>query len=151
MAIDKYLDKIDDMLEEAIGLPLSGGKRMVDAEKIRDLLDTIRLNLPQEIKEAKAVVADRTAILDAERAESDEIIRKAEARARQLVGEQEIMKAAKAEAAELLAESQRKSKEMERAALDFSENALKKSEDALLLVFNEVKTTRLALRGKVKK
>ena len=151
MAIDKYLDKIDDMLEEAIGLPLSGGKRMVDAEKIRDLLDTIRLNLPQEIKEAKAVVADRTAILDAARAESDEIIRKAEARARQLIGDQEIMKAAKAEAAELLAESQRKSKEMERAALDFSENALKKSEDALLLVFNEVKTTRLALRGKVKK
>ena len=151
MAIDKYLDKIDDMLEEAIGLPLSGGKRMVDAEKIRDLLDTIRLNLPQEIKEAKAAVADRTAILDAARAESDEIIRKAEARARQLIGDQEIMKAAKAEAAELLAESQRKSKEMERAALDFSENALKKSEDALLLVFNEVKTTRLALRGKVKK
>ena len=151
MAIDKYLDKIDDMLEEAIGLPLSGGKRMVDAEKIRDLLDTIRLNLPQEIKEAKAVVADRTAILDAARAESDEIIRKAEARARQLIGDQEIMKAAKAEAAELLAESQRKSKEMERAALDFSENALKKSEDALLLVFNEVNTTRLALRGKVKK
>ena len=151
MAIDKYLDKIDDMLEEAIGLPLCGGKRMVDAEKIRDLLDTIRLNLPQEIKEAKAVVADRTAILDAARAESDEIIRKAEARARQLIGEQEIMKAAKAEAAELLAESQRKSKEMERAALDFSENALMKSEDALLLVFNEVKTTRLALRGKVKK
>ncbi|MBR5502229.1 MAG: ATPase [Oscillospiraceae bacterium] len=151
MAIDKYLDKIDDMLEEAISLPLSGGKRMVDAEKIRDLLDAIRLNLPQEIKEAKAVVADRTAILDAARAESDEIIRKAETRARQLIGEQEIMKAAKAESAELLAESQRKSKEMERAALDFSENALKKSEDALLLVFNEVKTTRLALRGKVKK
>ncbi|MBQ9959940.1 MAG: ATPase, partial [Oscillospiraceae bacterium] len=131
MAIDKYLDKIDDMLEEAIGLPLSGGKRMVDAEKIRDLLDAIRLNLPQEIKEAKAVVADRTAILDAAKAESDELIRKAEARARQLISEQEVMKAAKAEAAELLSESQRKSKEMERAALDFSENALKKGEDAL--------------------
>ncbi len=150
MAIDKYLDKLDDMLDSAVSLPLAGGKKMIDADKMRDLLDTIRLNLPQEIKDAKAVVADRNQILDDAKAEAEDIITRAENRARQLISEQEVTKAAQQSANELIAETQRKTKEMERATLEYSENALKKSEDALLMVFNEVKSTRLALRGKVK-
>ncbi len=150
MAIDKYLDKLDDMLDSAVSLPLAGGKKMIDAEKMRTLLDTIRLNLPQEIKDAKGVVADRNQILAEAKAEAEDIISRAENRARTLISEQEVTKAAQQNASELLAETQRKTKEMERATLEYSENALKKSEDALLLVFNEVKSTRLALRGKVK-
>ena len=150
MAIDKYLDKLDDMLDSAVSLPLGGGRKMIDADKMRDLLDTIRLNLPQEIKDAKAVVSDRNQILADAQAEAEDIITRAENRARQLISEQEVTKAAQQSANELIAETQRKTKEMERATLEYSENALKKSEDALLLVFNEVKSTRLALRGKVK-
>ena len=150
MAIDKYLDKLDDMLDSAVSLPLAGGKKMIDADKMRDLLDTIRLNLPQEIKDAKAVVSDRNQILDDAKAEAEDIITRAENRARQLISEQEVTKAAQQSANELIAETQRKTKEMERATLEYSETALKKSEDALLMVFNEVKSTRLALRGKVK-
>ena len=148
MAIDKYLDKLDDMLDSAVSLPLAGGKKMIDADKMRDLLDTIRLNLPQEIKDAKAVVSDRNQILDDAKAEAEDIITRAENRARQLISEQEVTKAAQQSANELIAETQRKTKEMERATLEYSENALKKSEDALLMVFNEVKSTRLALRDR---
>ena len=150
MAIDKYLDKLDDMLDSAVSLPLGGGRKMIDADKMRDLLDTIRLNLPQEIKDAKAVVSDRNQILADAKAEAEDIITRAENRARQLISEQEVTKAAQQSANEMIAETRRKTKEMERATLEYSENALKKSEDALLLVFNEVKSTRLALRGKVK-
>ena len=150
MAIDKYLDKLDDMLDSAVALPLAGGKKMIDADKMRDLLDTIRLNLPQEIKDAKAVVSDRNQIIEDAKAEAEDIITRAENRARQLISEQEVTKAAQQSANDLIAETQRKTKEMERATLEYSENALKKSEDALLMVFNEVKSTRLALRGKVK-
>lgn len=150
MAIDKYLDKLDDMLDSAVSLPLAAGKKMIDADKMRDLLDTIRLNLPQEIKDAKAVVSDRNQILEDAKAEAEDIITRAENRARQLISEQEVTKAAQQSANDLIAETQRKTKEMERATLEYSENALKKSEDALLMVFNEVKSTRLALRGKVK-
>ncbi len=149
MAIDKYLDKMDELLDDAVSLPLTQGKKLVDTEKLRSLLDAIKLNLPQEIKEAKSIVADRAQIIEDANAEADEIIKKAEKRARQLISEQEITKAAQAAAAELMSETQRRSKEVEKAAMDFSENALKKSEDALFSVFNDVKSTRLALRGKM--
>lgn len=149
MAIDKYLDKIEDILDDAVGLPLANGKKLVDVEKLKDLLDAVRLSIPQEIKDAKAVVSERNAILDDANAQAEQIIKKAETRARQLISQQEISKAADNAANELVADAQRRAREVEKAAMDFSENALKKSEDALLLVFNEVKNARLALRGKV--
>ncbi|MEA5050336.1 MAG: ATPase [Oscillospiraceae bacterium] len=150
MAIDKYLDKLDDMLEETWALPLTGGKRMIDIDKVRDIIDDIRMNLPQEIKEAKAIVGDREQIIKDAKLEAEDIIKRAEGRARALVAEEEIVKNAKARANEMINDSYLKSKEMERAALDFAENSLKKSEDVLLLNLNEVKSARMALRSQSK-
>ncbi len=39
-------------------LPLSGGKCMVDAERLRNIVDDIRGNMPSEVRQAKAIVAD---------------------------------------------------------------------------------------------
>ena len=100
--------------------------------------------------EMEALQAQIAKMIEDAKAEAEDIITRAENRARQLISEQEVTKAAQQSANDLIAETQRKTKEMERATLEYSENALKKSEDALLMVFNEVKSTRLALRGKVK-
>lgn len=152
MAVDKYLDRIDDLLEEAWNLPLLGGnKRMLDVQKIRDIIDEIRLSIPQEIKDAKAIVADREDIIKDAKAEAEEIVKRAENRARQILSDEEIVKAANAKAVQQISETAQRTKEMERAAIDFSENSLKKSEDALLLALNEIKGTRLALKTQAKK
>ena len=39
MNVNELLDTIEDTLEESAGMPLSGGKRIVDVEQIRDYLD----------------------------------------------------------------------------------------------------------------
>lgn len=64
MNVNEILDTIDDMLDKAWGLPLSGGKCVVDVERLRDLVADIRLNMPGEIKQAKMIVADRKQIVD---------------------------------------------------------------------------------------
>ena len=56
MTIDELLDVLDDTLEEATNLPFTGGKRVVDVEKLRDTIDEIRLNMPAEIRQAKGVL-----------------------------------------------------------------------------------------------
>lgn len=150
MAIDRFLDKLDDILEESFTLPLTGGKRMIDIDKVRDIVDDIRMHLPQEIKDAKSIVGDREQIIKDARAEAADIVKRAEVRARSLIEEEEITKAAKAKANEMVNDSFIRSKEMERAAIDFAENSLKKSEDALLLTLNEVKTARAALKTQTK-
>ena len=59
MNIEEILDVMDELLDRSWSLPLSGGRCVVDAEKIRDLVDEIRLNLPAEIKQAKGIVSDK--------------------------------------------------------------------------------------------
>ena len=41
MNVNELLDTIEDTLEESTSMPLSGGKRLVDVEKVRDYLDDI--------------------------------------------------------------------------------------------------------------
>ena len=110
MNVDELLDLLDETLEESTNLPFTGGKRMVDVDKVRDIIDDVRLNMPAEIKQAKAIVNDRTEIVAGARREAEGIIKKAEERARILVGEQEVVRAAQQRAAEIIPSAPRQPK-----------------------------------------
>ena len=103
MNVNELLDTIEDTLEESTSMPLSGGKRLVDVEKVRDYLDDIRANLPGELRQAQQIVNDRAQIVDTANAQAQAIVKKAEERARILVSDAEIVKAAQQRAASLAA------------------------------------------------
>lgn len=147
MTIETILDNIDEILEKSWGVPLSGGKCVVDAEKIRDLIDEVRLNLPSDLKQAKAVVADRNKIILDARNEAESIIKRAEERAKVLVSEEEVVRVANEKATETLNLAQTKSKEMRQAAFDFSEDMLQKIEKAATECLGSIKETRQALKN----
>ena len=63
VSIETMLENLEEVLEEGMSVPLSGGKRMVDVDAARDIIDDIRINMPQEILQAKAIVQDRARIL----------------------------------------------------------------------------------------
>ena len=63
VTIEEILEQIDDMLDAAWAMPLSGGKGAVDAEKLRGLIDAVRGNMPAEVRQARAIVQDRADIL----------------------------------------------------------------------------------------
>ena len=98
MTIDELLDIMDETLEEATTLPFTGGKRMVDVEKVRDIIDDIRLNMPAEIRQAKAIVQDRADIVESAKKEAEAIVKRAEDRARAMVAQEAIVKAAQQKA-----------------------------------------------------
>jgi F0F1-type ATP synthase membrane subunit b/b' len=146
MKIDELLNKLDDMVDSAWGLPLSGGRCVLDADKVRDIIDDLRLNLPKEIPQAKAIVADRTEIIKNAKEEAGEIIKKAEDKARLLVTEDEIVKQAQEKANTILKDALQKSKEMKKAAVEFSDHLLSQSEETVVAVVNDLRQARQALR-----
>lgn len=148
MTIDEILDELDEMLDRAWRFPLSGGRCVLDAERVRDMIDDIRLNIPQEIKQAKAIVADRAEIISTAKQEAENIVKRSEERAKVLLSEQEIVKMAQIRANELVTQSQQMSREMKQAATDFAENMMKKCEDGLIGSLNEIKQARSSLRNK---
>lgn len=145
-SIDDILNELDELIDHAWTLPLSGGRSVVDVEKVRELIDDVRLGMPAEIKNARMIVSDRTDIIAAARKESESIIRRAEERARALIDEQEIVRQASQKAAEIVGQAQLKAREMRTATTDFSEAQLKRAEDALLQSYNDVKNARISLK-----
>ena len=145
MSIDEILDMMDDMLDRAWNLPLTGGRSVLDTEKLREMIDDIRLNLPGEIKQAKIIVADRAEIMSTAKKDAENIVRKAEERARALVAQEEVVKEAQAKATELVSSAQTKAREIRQAAQEFSDNVLRETEEALVKSLTEVKTTRQAV------
>ena len=151
MNVNELLDTIEDTLEESTSMPLSGGKRLVDVEKVRDYLDDIRANLPGELRQAQQIVNDRAQIVDTANAQAQAIVKKAEERARILVSDAEIVKAAQQRAAEITAAAQSESRTLRQTVTDYCDNMLKTTEEAMVENAAQVKNMRANLRQNAKK
>ena len=151
MNVNELLDTIEDTLEESTSMPLSGGKRLVDVEKVRDYLDDIRANLPGELRQAQQIVNDRAQIVDTANAQAQAIVKKAEERARILVSDAEIVKAAQQRAAEITAAAQSESRTLRQTVTDYCDNLLKTTEEAMVENAAQVKNVRANLRQNAKK
>ena len=151
MNVNELLDTIEDTLEESTSMPLSGGKRLVVVEKVRDYLDDIRANLPGELRQAQQIVNDRAQIVDTANAQAQAIVKKAEERARILVSDAEIVKAAQQRAAEITAAAQSESRTLRQTVTDYCDNMLKTTEEAMVENAAQVKNVRANLRQNAKK
>ncbi len=147
MNMEELLDQLDEMLDRSMKIP--GGKTLINIEKFRIVIDDIRLNVPQEIKQARGIVADRAEIIANAKKEAEGIIHNAEERARAMVAQEEITKLAQQKANETVAQAQAKSREMRKAAQDFVEEIMRRTDESLSANLSEVRKTRQALKPSV--
>ena len=143
MTLDELLEQFDEVLDSGIKIP--GKKSVVDIEKLRAVVDDIRLNIPSEIKQARGIVADRADIITTAKREADGIIRTAEEKAKAMVAQEEIVKMAQEKAAEIISNAQGKAKEMRRAAQDFVDDIMRRADEGLTANLGEIRKTRAAL------
>ena len=90
------------MINDAWGIPLGAEKCVIERDKALDLIDEIKAQFPNELAEAKRLVEARTEFIGSAKKEADAIRKTAEERARQLVEEQEVIRAAKARSNEIM-------------------------------------------------
>ena len=151
MNVNELLDTIEYALEESANVPLSGGKRIVDVEQIRDYLDEVRAALPGELRQAQQIVNDRAQIVDSANAQAQAIVKKAEERARILVSDAEIVKAAQQRASEITSAAQTEARTLRQTVTDYCENMLRTTEDTMVENAAQVKNIRASLRQNAKK
>ena len=144
MNMEELLEQLDEALDS--GVKLLGKKSVVDVDKIRAIVDDIRMAMPNEIKQAKGICADRADIISNAKKEAESIKRAAEERANQLTSQEEVTKLANARAKEIITNAQIKSKEMRKAAQDFVDDIMRRADDGLTANLAEVRKTRAALR-----
>ena len=147
MNVEEILEQIDDILDEAWAMPLSGGKIVVDAERIRKLIDAVRGNLPGEIRQACAIVKDRAEIIETAKKEAESIIRNAEERRNQILSHDEMVVQAQERANEIQAQTQKRAREMRKTAQEFADELLRHTEEGLSQQIAQVRQARASLRN----
>lgn len=151
MTINEILDNLEDVIESAWNLPLTGGKCVVPVEKVLDLINDVRLNLPKELKQAKMIVVDRKDIIDDARKEAEQIIAVAQKRARHLVSENEITRQAQERANQMLTSAHSQSLELKKMTSEYVEQLLSTSEVALSKSLQDLKSAHAQIRRTSKK
>ncbi len=145
--IEEILEQIDDMLDAAWAMPLSGGKVVVDAERMRNMLDAIRANMPGEVRQATAIVADRAKIISAAKKEAEDIIRGAEERREQILSHEEIVIQAQEKANEIQMQTQKRARDMRKTAQEFTDDLLRQTEETLAQQMAQVRQARQSIRN----
>lgn len=105
MSVEDLLSQIEDLLDEGKPALMAAGKVRVDSDAIRRIVDEIRLEMPEEIKQARKIAAERKLILDKAQQQAAARIKQGELQAAQMVEEHELTRAAKENAAQIISDA----------------------------------------------
>ena len=76
--IDELINSLYEMVEDAWTMPLGADRCVLEREKVLDVLDEIRANLPSDLKMAREIVAKRNDILESGKKEAENMRKQAE-------------------------------------------------------------------------
>ncbi len=119
--IEQVIDDIYEFIESCKMQPLSQTKLIVPKDEMYDLLDELRLRLPDEIKRYQKIIANRDALIADAGEKAAVIINQAKEQAGQLVSENEISRQAYEHANDLIQDATLRSQSMLREAAEEAE------------------------------
>ncbi len=145
-SIEELLGELEAVMDRAKSVPFSSDKCIVDSEELNRIVEDIRINLPQEIRQAKAIVAERSTIVADANKEAQDILNKAQERAKALLNQEAIYKEAKEKAEKLLAASEEQASEILRGTFVYSDSILLQTEDTVNQNLETIRQARKNLR-----
>lgn len=131
MDILYLLERLEEVLGSGRRLPFFANRTLVDDEECFTIIDQIRLSLPNEIRQARRLNADREELLVDAQARADEIIRTAEANAKERLRDHRITQEAEARGEQIVAQGERHAAQLKREADDYAYRVLEDLDERL--------------------
>jgi cell division septum initiation protein DivIVA len=131
------LDQLEEVLGAGSRLPLTS-RTLVDEQEVLDILDQIRVSIPEELKEARKVTQERDQLLADAQAEADGILRAADAAAAERVGEHHLVRAAEMRAADIEDRALRQAADIRHEADAYAARVLQKLREQIAQVAQTV-------------
>ena len=146
MDILKLIDEVEDIVEAGSALPFSS-KVMVDKSEILEIVKEIRIKLPDEIKQAAWIKEERQRILAEAQQDADTLLTETEGRLVELVDQDEITRKANARAEEIITKAQNNAKEIRLGSMEYADSLLLETQENLKEVIQLLNDNRKELRG----
>jgi cell division septum initiation protein DivIVA len=106
MDILHLVDRLEELVNEGRRLPLSN-KVMVDEQKMWDLIDQMRISIPEEVKKAKRTNQERDRIIAQAHEEAARMVDLKREEATAMVSDHELTRAAEERAATIVERAKR--------------------------------------------
>lgn len=136
-----------DMVNDAKNAPLSSEKCIIDRDEALDLLDEIRAGLPGELKRAQDLIQAKEDYVNSAKREVGRMMQKAEYDAKSKVADSEVLVAARERGRAIIQRAEDRSNEMYRVVNEYTEDALRRTEEAIQAALDEVKQSRVKFRA----
>lgn len=125
--LDDLIDELEDVLAEGRRVPFSG-RLLVDEERILDIIDRMRVAIPEEHKRARRIVQ-----------EQERLIAEAQARVQQVLEERGLLEAVEAERARLLQQAEQEAAMVRAGADDYARQVLEELDARLSKLVTSVR------------
>lgn len=167
--VQKLLDMLYGMIDEAKGATFSSEKCVINRDEALDLLDEIRNKLPGELSKAQELMKSREQyvdqanrevkrmveqakedagrILDRAQKEATQILEKAQEDAKTIVSESETIQRAQRRSSEIIRQAEDRSRQLYQVANTYTEDALRRTEEAIQAALDEVRESRVRYRS----
>jgi hypothetical protein len=144
--VDEILDRLEQLVEHARRVPFSS-QLLLDENEVSEVIDQLRLCLPDEIKQANWTVMEQQRLLGEAHNEAARIMSRANERAEATVREHELLRRAEREGQLLVREAQEKAERTVREAESYAIDQLLRLEAHLSRTMMTVKRGVEALRA----
>ena len=150
MEILKIIDLLEDKVEQAKSIPLMN-RAMVDKEELLSYIEELRLNIPEDMKQARLIKDERKRILAEAQAEADEIVKNAKIKVEKMIDEHEITKKAYEQANQIIAAAQKNSRELRMGARQYVDSLFADTDAKLTKAQSIIRKARADVRQEASK
>jgi vacuolar-type H+-ATPase subunit H len=137
MDILQLIDRLEELFNESKAIPLTRNV-MVDEDRMLDIIDQMRIAIPEEVKKAQQLLGQRDRVLAQAQEEANRTLDLARQKADQLVAKDMVMQEAQRRADQVLAQARAEAENTRADADDYVVQSLTQLQEELERISNQV-------------
>ncbi len=138
MDILQLIDRLEELFNESKPFPLTHNV-MVDEDKMLDIIDQMRISIPEEVKKAQQVIAQKDRYMAQAQEEANRTVEIARQKAEDLVQRDLIVQEAQRRADQIVNQARGEAENTRRDADDYVVNMLQRLQEELEKLSNQVR------------
>jgi cell division septum initiation protein DivIVA len=146
MDILHLVDRLEEVFNSGTAIPLSH-KLMVDEDRVLEIIDQMRVSIPEEVKKSQQVLAQRDRILAQAQEEAARTVQIAKEKSDQMVGREAMVQQAQAKAEQILQAARVDAEQIRAEADDYTLDVLTKLEAELVKSLTQARNGIARLRA----
>ena len=137
MDILQLIDRLEELFNDSKAVPLTRNV-MVDEDRMLDIIDQMRIAIPEEVKKAQQLLSQRDRVLAQAQEEANRTLEIARQKADQMVTKDMVAQDAQRRADQIIAKSRNEAENIRADADDYAMNSLLQLEAELDRITNQV-------------